>query len=109
MPRRADRIAHVVQAVEEGDEIEALAGKSFAIATSNFAFAVTPCCSACDSRLLDRGRMEVVADEVDFGNAFAMRIVENPCPQPTSATFAPRSSFAGTPSSAGSQDVTRLL
>jgi len=45
---------------------------------------------------------------VEFGNARAMRIVEDPWPQPTSATRAPRSSFSTTPSSAGSQLSTRF-
>ena len=35
---------------------------------------------------------------VEFGKAAAIRIVEAPCPQPTSATFAPASSFSTTPS-----------
>src|SRR5580704_6336172 len=44
----------------------------------------------------------------EFGNACAMRMVEAPCPQPTSATRAPRSSFACTPSSARIHEEMRL-
>ena len=38
-----------------------------------------------------------------------MSTVECPCPQPTSATVPPRRSRSVTPSSAGSQEATRLL
>ena len=38
-----------------------------------------------------------------------MMMVENPCPQPTSATVAPRSSFATTPSRAGSHDADEIV
>src|SRR5882757_7736133 len=44
----------------------------------------------------------------ESGNAFAMRIVLAPWPQPTSAARAPRVSFADTPSKAGSQEDSRL-
>ena len=46
--------------------------------------------------------------KVDFGNACAIRIVEAPCPQPTSATRAPRWRRSTTPVSAGSQDARRF-
>ena len=53
---------------------------------------------------LDRGGVIVEADELaDLGNAWAIRMVEAPCPQPTSATSrACRLSLSTTPSSAGS-------
>jgi hypothetical protein len=44
----------------------------------------------------------------DLGNDCAMRMVEEPRPQPTSAMEAPARSLAIAPSSAGSQEVTRF-
>jgi hypothetical protein len=46
MPRRADRIAHVVQAVEEGDEIEARARVGGGTATSKLTRSATPAAAA---------------------------------------------------------------
>ena len=55
----------------------------------------------------------ILADESSplamAGNACAMRIVDAPWPQPTSATVAPRSSFSTTPVSAGSHSATRCM
>ena len=45
----------------------------------------------------------------DFGHASAMRMVEWPWPQPTSATLAPARSFSSTPRSAGRHSRTRLF
>ncbi len=55
---------------------------------------------------LERGA--TVAD-VGCGHGFSTVIMAKAFPQPTSATVAPRSSLATTPSSAGSQELTRLL
>ena len=48
-----------------------------------------------------------LAPNVEVGYACARMKVEMPCPQPTSATLAPRASLSATPSSAGIQELTR--
>src|SRR2546423_14199682 len=45
---------------------------------------------------------------LEAGYASAISRVDDPSPQPTSATVAPTLSFSSTPSRAGSQEVTRL-
>lgn len=45
---------------------------------------------------------------MEAGKDWAIKIVDAPWPQPTSATAAPRLSLATTPSSAGSQAEMRL-
>ncbi len=102
MGGRAGGIAHVVQAVETSDQIEfrcrdILRGGDFepGVAGDTVRLRMLP-------SVLNRAAVEVVADKREFGNAWAISTVDQPWPQPTSATSAPFSSFATTPSSAGS-------
>src|SRR5437588_4926418 len=45
----------------------------------------------------------------ELGKALAINTVDQPWPHPTSATLAPRCNFSTTPSSAGSQLLTKLF
>ena len=63
MPRRADRIAHVVQAVEEGHEVQVLARKIARHGDFELRVRGRSVLLGVNPRLLHRRGMEVVADE----------------------------------------------
>ena len=86
------------------DDVDA----SFAVATSNVTRSATPAASARARAVSIDPRCESNPTKVEFGKAWAMRIVDSPCPQPISATAAPAMSLASTPSRDGIQTGTML-
>jgi hypothetical protein len=70
--------------------------------------AETPASAALMRAASMEGAWKSMPMKVDLGYVWAIRTVDEPWPQPTSATFAPCASLSTTPSSAGSQASTRL-
>ena len=90
VPGRADRVAHVVQAVEHRDQVVAGAGEARSPGrprTSRGPRRPPPRPARARSRSTPRGSPSRRTST--FGNALASRIVDAPCPQPTSATGRP--------------------
>lgn len=109
MRGRARGVAHIVQAIEEGDEIEVPFRIVLGGADLEPAVGADTMLAGMSLSVLDRARVKIVAYKLQLGKACAIITVDTPWPQPTSATLAPFSSLATTPSSAGNQFATRLL
>jgi hypothetical protein len=93
----ADGIAHVMQAVEKRDEV---VGSRIGLGLRDLEARVGagPRFGSRRARSIEPAWLSKPVN-CEFGKARAMTMVEAPCPQPTSATRAPRSSFSMTPCS----------
>ena len=125
---RVRGVRRVALQFPEGLKREAASLASDLVA-AGFAVVVSgdPCYGACDLALdtVTGGQADVLVHfghvpvddspgviyepwKVDFGKCLAIKMVDAPSPHPTSATFAPCSSFCCTPSRAGIQLEMRL-
>ena len=95
MGARPGRVAHVVEAVEEADEVVGALERG----------------GGGDLELCSVGQAGVGGALAGLASTWipALDGVEAPWPQPTSATRAPAASLASTPSRAGIQVLARLL
>ena len=103
------RVAEVVQGVGEADQVVALAGAAgneAASATSKLTRSATPASAAALRAAAITASLWSNPVNDEAGNRSAIRIVEVPWPQPTSATRPPACSRAVTPSSAAIQPST---
>src|SRR6516162_8963751 len=105
---RARRVAHVVQAVEKGDEIEILFRIILGRPDLEAGIRRDIALSGVRSRVLDRARVEVVTDKLRVRKRLRHDYGGQALTAPDIATRPPRSSFSTTPSSAGSQLLTKL-
>jgi len=105
----AYRIAHVVETIEDGNQVVVLAGKLFGLGDTKVEANLETFPGRGGAGALDGFVVIVKSEELRFWEALAISTVDAPLPQPTSATLAPDSSLACTPCKEGIHALMRLV